>query len=164
MNKKHYKLIKLNKTIVIALIVLISLTVCSISKAINYQKNVIEAGTKETINKKNKDVSISYRITFSNKISGVNSDIINAAVQGMFDYESKENNIFKNRSNDYVLIMNVKKTWWDTWKVDFVSKAKETDAYPTIGYSFVTVEKQKSGNYKGFIINPGGPMIKADAK
>ncbi|WP_026884724.1 hypothetical protein [Clostridium akagii] len=164
MNKKHYKLIKLNKTIMVVLLCLITLSVLGIYKAINYQKNAIEAGTKETINKKNKDISISYRITFLNKISGVNSDIINAAVQGMFDYESKEDNIFKNRSNDYVLIMDAKKTWWDTWKVYFVSKEKETDTYPSIGYSFVTVQKQKSGDYKGFIINSGGPIIKAGAK
>ena len=162
MNKKHYKSIKHNKIIVVVLLCLMILSVLGIYKAIDYQKNVIEAGTKETINKKNKDVSISYRITFSNKISGVNSDIINAAVQGMFDYESKENNIFKNRSKCYVLIMDAKKTGWYTWEVDFVSKEKETDVYPTIGYSFVTVEKQKSGNYKGFIMNDGGPMIKAD--
>ncbi len=160
MDKKHYKLIKLNITAVVVLIVIMTLSVWGIYNAINSQKNVIQAGTKETINKKSNNLKISYNITFTNKISGVNSDIINAATQGMFDYESKEYHSDKNKINDYVLIMNVKKTGWDTWEVDFVSKEKETDAYPTIGYSFVTVEKQKSGSYKGFIINDGGPMIK----
>lgn len=48
----------------------------------------------------------------------------------------------------------------DEWKVDFVAKEKENDTYPTIGYSVVTVEKQKSGGYKGIIINDGGPNIR----
>lgn len=51
--------------------------------------------------------------------------------------------------------MDVKKIIMeDEWEVDFVSKKKENDTYPTIGYSVATVEKQKSGCYKGIIINP----------
>lgn len=57
--------------------------------------------------------------------------------------------------------MDVKKIIMeDEWEVDFVSKKKENDTYPTIGYSVATVEKQKSGCYKGIIINPGGPNIR----
>ena len=100
-------------------------------------------------------------ITFGDKIKNVNPDIINSAVQVMFDYYCNEHNNGINKMNTYVLIMDVKNIIMeDEWEVDFVAKERENDTYPTIGYSVVTVEKQKSGGYKGFIINHGGPCIR----
>lgn len=158
MNKKYYKLIRQNKVIVAALIVIITLSICNIFKTVNSQKNVIKAGTKEVINKKINNISVSYNITFGDEIKDVTPDIINAAIQGMFDYYCNEHNIAINNRNTYVLIMSVKKMMVDQWEVHFVIKEKESDTYPTFGYSKVTVEKQKAGGYKGFIINSGGPI------
>ncbi|MFT8314126.1 MAG: hypothetical protein ABF633_07685 [Clostridium sp.] len=113
MNKKHYKLIRFNKAIVVALIVIITLTIWSISSnTINLQKNFIQAGTKEIINKKSNTVSVYYNITFGDKIKNADPDIINAAVQGIFDYYCTEHNNVINKMNTYVLIMDVKKLLW----------------------------------------------------
>ncbi|MFT8313591.1 MAG: hypothetical protein ABF633_04970 [Clostridium sp.] len=56
--------------------------------------------------------------------------------------------------------MDVKEVRKDEWGGDFVTKEKEADTYPVIGYSVVNVEKQKCGDYKGIIINDGGSAIR----
>jgi hypothetical protein len=160
MNRKYYSLTKLNKVIAVALIVIISVTVWGITKRVNYQKNVIEAGTKEKVIKKSNNISICYNITIGDEVDKVNIDVINAAIQGMFDYVCMEHLNVVYPMNTYVLITNVQEISKDNFKVNFVSKEKETDNYPTIGYSFVTVEKQESGSYKGIITNVGGSIIR----
>lgn len=62
-------------------------------------------------------------------------------------------------------IFDIKERGKDTWEVDFKEKIHTDKGYEDIassGYCLATVEKQESGSYHGFIVNPGGPCIKGD--
>jgi len=56
--------------------------------------------------------------------------------------------------------MDVEKTKKDTWAVEFVPKS-DIDNYPN-GYCILTVEKQKSGSYKGIMLHHGSPLVTGD--
>ena len=165
MNEKYCRLIRLNKVIASTLILIVTLTAYSISKSDASQRNIIETNINEPISqnantdKLNIDVGVYFSITIDDKVKGVDPNIIRATRQAMFDYYC--NNAKLSQYDGYlirgdVVIMDVKKTKKDTWEVDFVPK-NQTANYPN-GYSAVSVEKQKTGSYKGVMIHQGNPM------
>lgn len=169
MNKKYCKLIRLNKTIASTLIIIVILTACSISKSDDSQRNVVETSINEAVNKNsnadtfNVNVGIYFSITLDDKVKGVNSNIIRATRQAMFDYYcyyAKFSHYDGYSITGDVVIMDVKETKKDTWQVEFVPKNGPTN-YPN-GYSVVIVEKQKSGSYKGIMPLHGSPMVRGD--
>ncbi|MDP4144949.1 MAG: hypothetical protein Q8936_10790 [Bacillota bacterium] len=116
-----------------------------------------------TANSFDVDVKINYKITLDNKVKGVNPNIIKAARQGIFDADIYHARIFhynRSTSND-IYIFEVNDKGNNTWEILFREK-KQTDAsYDTNGYSLVTVEKQKSGSFRGYIIG-SSPDIRDD--
>lgn len=109
-------------------------------------------------------VSISYQITLADGVKNTDPNIIRAARQGMYDWDSAAARLFHYQyamSHD-VLIFEVDQKDANTWRVLFHEKEPNEAAYPTDGYSVVVVEKQASGAYSGVIINPGGPMVRGD--
>ncbi len=110
-------------------------------------------------------VGINYKITLDDKVKAVDTNIIKAARQEIFDYASY--NAKFSHYNGYIInndvyIFEVAETGKYTWEVRFWEKQQDSDYYNKDGYCFATVEKQKSGSFKGYIINPGGPMVRGD--
>ncbi len=139
MFKKIYK--------VIYIICTISLITMLISSCSNSEKEV----------SKSKIVYTSY--TLEDSVTEIDSAIIDASKQAIDDSYNKKVQHFK---KVYINIFEVKEIGKDTWEVRYRAKVKESDSYDINSFSFVTVEKQKSGSYYGYIINPGGPPISAE--
>lgn len=111
------------------------------------------------------NVSIVYRITLDDKVKDTDPNIIRAARQAMFDFDS--NNAHHAHYRGYSVnydfeIFEVDKQASDTWEVRFWEKTQDMPDYTRDGYCFATVTKQPSGSYVGSMINPGGLMIRGD--
>lgn len=122
--------------------------------------------TEETRNLDSFDINVNlkYKINLDDKVKGVNSNIIKATRQAIFDadfYFAKLQHYNGYCVNNDVLIFDVKETGTDTWEVDFYEKKSGAKEYDTIGYSFATVEKQKDGSYIGAITHstPYMPIV-----
>lgn len=122
--------------------------------------------TTYNINKNsyNIDVRIHYSITLDDKVKSVNPNIIKATRQAIFNYDSNNAKFshYKYSRNHDIYIFKVNKIGSNTWIVRYWEKQHSIHKYNKNGYCYVTVEKQKSGSFKGSIINPGGPCIKGD--
>ncbi|OPX45061.1 hypothetical protein CLHUN_12930 [Ruminiclostridium hungatei] len=111
------------------------------------------------------NVQINYRVTIDKNIKEINPNIIRATRQAIFDYDcsnakfSHYNGVIIN--ND-ICVFEVNETGKNTWQVKFWEKPQNSDLYNKDGFCFATVEKQDSGSYKGYVINPGGPVIRGD--
>lgn len=111
------------------------------------------------------NVSIHIKVTLDDKVKGVDPNIIRATRQALFDWDceaAKLRHYNGYSTNHYIYIFDVIEKGNDTWEVRFREKEKESDNYNMVGYKFATVKKQASGSYEGYIVNPGGPMIKGD--
>lgn len=111
------------------------------------------------------NVNINYRVTLDDKVKGVNINIIKAARQAIFDYDCS--NAKFSHYNGYLIendvyIFDIAETDKNIWEVKFWEKPQSSDTCNKEGYCFATVEKQKSGSFKGYIVNPGGPLIRGD--
>lgn len=128
--------------------------------------SVYAVNTSHKLNKNsyNIDVRIHYSITLDDKVKNVNPNIIKATRQAIFDYDSNNAKFshYKYSRNNDIYIFKVNKIGSNTWKVKYWVKQHSIDKYNKNGYCFVTVEKQKSGSFKGSIINSGGPCIKGE--
>ncbi len=111
------------------------------------------------------NVQINYRVTIDKNIKKINPNIIRATRQAIFDCDcsnakfSHYNGFIINKD---ICIFEVNETGKNTWQVKFWEKPKNSDLYDKDGFCSATVEKQDSGSYKGYVINPGGPMIRGD--
>lgn len=166
--RKNCKLIRLTKIQLISLIIITAITGCSSSNNINNENNVAVSGNSEIVsqdynsNSFNINVSLNYNIVLDDKVKGVNSNIIRATRQAIFDTDcdfARLQHYNGYSKNNDVLIFDVKENGKDTWKVDFKEKKAGTKEYDNIGYSFATVKKQKSGSYIGYIVH-SSPLIR----
>lgn len=106
----------------------------------------------------NKAESNNIDISFSleDSIKDIEPAIIDAAKKAIINNYNNKKYIKYNKV--YVNIFEVEKKD-NNWKVKFRSKTEETQSLNMNSFAFVTVEKQSSGEFKGYIINPGGPPI-----
>jgi hypothetical protein len=153
------------------LVVLLTYSSYGNNKSVGVQSNAAAASTNKPSNKDNGtnsfdiNVKISCKVTLDTKVKGTNPDIIKAARQAIFDndcYFARFSHYNGYTVNNDIYIFEVNKTDNNTWKVKFRMKPHDSDSYDKDGYCLATVEKQKTGSFKGYIVNSGGPMIRAD--
>jgi hypothetical protein len=139
------------------------------SYGVNAKTQTIKNNTNSNITTKASydiNVSIKYKIFLGEKVKKVDTNIIKAARQGLFynDCSNARFSHYNGYSVSYdVLIFDIKEVGKNAWTVYFKEKQhgqKDYIGYTNGAYSVVNVEKDKSGAYRGYIINPGGPMLR----
>lgn len=111
------------------------------------------------------NVQINYKVTIDKNLKEIDPNIIRATRQAIFDCDCSNAKFSHYKGfiiNNDICIFEVNETGKNTWQVKFWEKTQNTDLYDKDGYCSATVEKQDSGSYKGYVINPGGPMIRGD--
>lgn len=156
--------------LLMVMIILATCTSRSVYNSTGSQKSIAIAAaaepSKQDISSDSFDihVNISYQITLDDKVKAVNPNIIKATRQAIFDYDCNDAKFYHYNGfsiNNDVYIFEVNQTSIRTWEVKFWVKPQNSNSYNKNGYSFATVEEQKSGSFLGSIMNPGGPIIRA---
>jgi len=134
--------------------------------------NCLSTFTAEAANKTNQstdkntifaDFSVKYEIDIDKDLNNTNPNIAKAVRQALFDYDCSNAKYFHyyGYHMDYIiLIYDVKKIAVNKWGVSFKEKIHTAKGYEDTadkGSCYVTVTKQKSGMYTGYMFNPGGP-------
>lgn len=96
---------------------------------------------------------IHFTFTIQDAASKYDSAIIDAAKQAIMTNDHSE------IESLYIDIFEVKEIDAKTWEVRFRDKVNESDSYELQSFCFVTVEKQQSGKYEGYILNPSAPFF-----
>ena len=144
--------------IILTLIVLIATNFLIIFTAVAANKTS-QATDKNTIFA---DFSVKYEIDVDQSLKDINPNIIKAVRQALFDYDCSNAKYFHyyGYHMDYkILIFDIKKIDVNKWGVSFREKTHTAKGYVDTaekGYCYITVTKQKSGNYNGYMFNPSG--------
>lgn len=157
-NLKSAKLIKC-LVLLIIIITIASILIIHRNSDKNYnmtEKEIIEDPTASF----NVNVNIVYNITVSDKLKNAKIGIIRAARKAMFDFDC--NNAKYQHYNGYsvsydVYIFNIIEINKSSWEVRFWEKPKGVGEYDKNGgYHSAYVKREKTGEYIGYISNPGG--------
>ena len=171
MNRKKYGHLGTFSMLILLMIILLTFTSCSDNRSVAVQSSV---ASSSAIDPSNQDigtdsfdinVKVSYKVTLDDKIKGINPNIIKATRQAIFDCDCNNAKFVHYNGytiNNDIYIFEVNETDKNTWQVKFWEKPQNSDLYNKDGYCFATVEKQNSGSFKGYIVNPGGPDIRED--
>lgn len=152
-------------------IVSLIFTACNTNKIVESPKKGVIQVSSNLISNQNTDtnsfdvdVKISYKITLDDKVKKINSNIIKAARQAIFDSDcgnAKFSHYNYSMEKD-IYIFEVNEAGSNIWQVKFWEKAQNEISYNKTGYCSATVEKQKTGSFRGYMVNPGGPCIRGD--
>lgn len=104
-------------------------------------------------------VDINIKVNLSDNVKNVNPNIIKAAraaLFGLYRDSAKFAHYNEYKVNEQMNIFEVKEAGKDVWEVRFHGKDNDGP-----GYSLVTVNKEASGSYVGYI-HHSSPLIKGD--
>lgn len=167
MQNKKYNSIKRHRALLLLVLILFTFTSCNDENDLQIQNNIASESSIENTDTDSYDINvqISYKVTIDKNLKEINPNIIRATRQAIFDCDcsnakfSHYNGFIRN--ND-ICIFEINETGKNTWQVKFWEKPQNTDLYDKNAYCSATVEKQDSGSYKGYVVNPGGPMVRGD--